>query len=153
MSSKLDKLEALIQPVTDMLECELWGIQLVSQGAHSILRVYIEKTNGVGLTDCEAVSREISAILDVEDPIAGKYSLEVSSPGLDRPLFTLKHYAQNIGHQVALRLRTPFEGQRKFQGILSGANPETQEIGIICDEHELLFPLEMIEKANIVPRF
>lgn len=153
MSSKLNKLEALIQPVTDALECELWGVQLLSQGAHSTLRVYIEKADGVSLTDCETVSREVSAVLDVEDPISGKYALEISSPGLDRPLFTLRQYTQNIGQQVSLRLRTPFEGQRKFQGVLSGTETDAQEICIICNEHEFLFPLEMVEKANIVPRF
>ncbi len=153
MSSKVSKLETLIRPVIESLGYEFWGITFFSKNIKSVLRIYIDKTDGVSVTDCAKVSRDVSAILDVEDPVSGNYSLEVSSPGLDRLLFTLQHYEKNTGQQVSVKLRTPFEGQRNYKGVISGTDTDAQEVHIICDKHELLLPFEMIEKANIIPRF
>ena len=153
MSSKLTELEAFIQPIVASMDYELWGISLLSRGSGSILRVYIERTAGITLDDCVSVSRQISACLDVEDPISGKYVLEVSSPGIDRPLFRLSHYALNTGKQIKVSLLSPFDGRKKYQGTLSGTDQETQEISMICEEHEFSFPLEAIDHANIVPGF
>lgn len=149
MSSKA--LSDLFTPVIEALECELWGVELLPQGRRKMLRVYIDKPDGVGISDCEKVSRQISAVLDVEDPIAGEYTLEVSSPGMDRPLFEAAHFHKYVGEMIKLRLRTPYEGRRKFQGLLVGL--EADDVVLRVEEEEFLFPLDAIDKANVVPRF
>ncbi len=151
VAGKLEVLCELVEPIAKSLGCVLWGIEFVSQGRLTQLRVFIDREEGVGLEDCEGVSRQLSAVLDVEDPIAGEYTLEVSSPGLDRPLFTLKQYADLAGNQVNMRLRVPFEGRRKYRGVISGV--EGDEVIIVCDDHEYLFPFDAIEKANVIPQF
>jgi ribosome maturation factor RimP len=151
MASKQTQLEALLEPVVNALGCELWGLDYVAQGKKSVLRIYIEKEGGVLLEDCEQVSRQISATLDVEDPISSEYTLEVSSPGMDRPLFTLDQFNRYLGETVAIRLRVAFEGRRKFNGVLKGI--EDDEIVLEVDNEEYLLPFELIDKANIVPRF
>lgn len=151
MASKHDVLTAMLAPVVTSMGCELWGLEYLSQGKHSTLRLYIDKEGGVGLEECEQVSRQASAVLDVEDPIAGEYTLEVSSPGMDRPLYTLEQFARYQGEQVSIRLRSAFEGRRKFAGVLRGV--EEGDVLVVVDDHEYLLPIEMIEKANIVPRF
>jgi len=151
VSSKLEQLQALLAPVVEALGYECWGIEFLSQGRHSLLRVYIDHANGVLIDDCEKVSRQISGVLDVEDPISNEYTLEVSSPGMDRPLFTLDQFARNAGEQVKIRLRSPFEGRRNFQGLLRGV--EDQDVVVLADDHEYLLPIDLIDKANIIPRF
>ena len=121
MSTKLIQLEELLRPVIEGLGYECWGVEFRPQGKHSLLRVYIDKPKrAISVEDCENVSRQVSGVLDVEDPIQNEYTLEVSSPGMDRPLFRLEQFADYAGHQVQIRLRMAFEGRRKYQGILSG---------------------------------
>ncbi|WP_163832347.1 ribosome maturation factor RimP [Spartinivicinus ruber] len=151
MSKQHDALSELIEPTIDSLGFELWGIEFFTQGKHSKLRVFIESDAGISLENCEQVSRQVSSILDVEDPIAGEYTLEVSSPGLDRRLFKLDHFQRFIGSKVSLKLRIPFEGKRKFVGRINGV--EEDEVVLQVDEHEYLLPITSIEKANIVPEF
>ncbi|HCK0542228.1 TPA: ribosome maturation factor RimP [Pseudomonas aeruginosa] len=151
MSSKLEQLQALLAPVVEALGYECWGVEFISQGRHSVLRVYIDRPEGILIDDCEAVSRQVSGILDVEDPISGEYTLEVSSPGMDRPLFTLERFAKHAGEQVKIRLRSPYEGRRNYQGILRGV--EEQDVVVLVDDHEYLLPIDSIDKANIIPRF
>ena len=151
MSSKLEQLQALLAPVVEALGYECWGLEFISQGRHSLLRVYIDRPEGILIDDCEIVSRQVSGILDVEDPISGEYTLEVSSPGMDRPLFTLEQFARYVGEQVKIKLRTPFERRRNFQGILRGV--EEQDVVVLVDDHEYLLPIDSIDKANIIPRF
>lgn len=167
LSAKKQKLEAMIRPVVEGLGYECWGVEYLSQGKHSILRVYIEslaanakdesseesneRESGIELADCEKVSRQLSGVLDVEDPISGDYTLEVSSPGMDRPLYELAHYERFKGHHAALKLRMPFEGRRKFNGILNGV--EGNDVVLLVEDEEFLLPVEGIEKANIVPQF
>ncbi|WP_134478893.1 ribosome maturation factor RimP [Pseudomonas aeruginosa] len=151
MSSKLEQLQALLAPVVEALGYECWGVEFISQGRHSVLRVYIDRPEGILIDDCEAVSRQVSGILDVEDPISGEYTLEVSSPGMDRPLFTLEQFAKHAGEQVKIRLRSPYEGRRNYQGILRGV--EEQDVVVLVDDHEYLLPIDSIDKANISPRF
>jgi len=116
-----------------------------------LLRVYIDKPDGIGIQDCERVSRQLGSLLDVENPIAGEYTLEVSSPGLDRPLYELDQFRQFVGSDINLRLRTAFEGRRKFQGRLVAV--EKDEIVIVVDDHEYLFPHAGVERASVVPQF
>ncbi|WP_371230933.1 ribosome maturation factor RimP [Pseudomonas sp. QE6] len=151
MSSKLEQLQALLAPVVEALGYECWGLEFISQGRHSLLRVYIDRPEGILIDDCEIVSRQVSGVLDVEDPISGEYTLEVSSPGMDRPLFTLDQFARYVGEQVKIKLRTPFERRRNFQGILRGV--EEQDVVVLVDDHEYLLPVDSIDKANIIPRF
>ena len=146
------ELTQLLGPVVEALGCELWGIELQAGGKTKLLRLYIDHAeNGIGVDDCERVSRQASAVLDVEDAINGEYILEVSSPGMDRPLYELSQYEQFIGEDISLRLRFPYEGRRNFKGRLTGVDGD--EIIVVATDHEFLFPVEGIEKANVVPRF
>ena len=151
MLGKISQLEQLFSPAISALGCELWGIDFRPQGKRSLLRIYIEKAEGVQVEDCEKVSRQISSILDVEDPISGEYTLEVSSPGMDRPLYKLEHFAAFAGNQVELRLRVSFENRRNFKGLLKGV--EKDEVILEVDGEEYLLPHELIEKAKVVPTF
>lgn len=149
--SRHSQLDSLVRPVVEGLGYELWWVEFRSQGKKSLLRVTIDSPAGINVDDCASISRQLSAVLDVEDPIGTEYSLEVSSPGMDRELHELAHYRLCAGNDVRLRLRAPYEGQRKFQGMLKGV--EDEDVVLIVDEHEYLLPLDLIEKANIVPRF
>lgn len=149
--TRLQKLQNLLAPVVEALEFECWGVEFLSQGRHSILRVYIENGTGITVDHCELVSRQLSAVLDVEDPVSGEYTLEVSSPGMDRPLFTLTQYAANAGQQVKIKLRSPVEQKRNYMGVLRGV--EENDVVVQVDNYEYLLPIELIEKANIVPKF
>jgi ribosome maturation factor RimP len=151
VSSKLEQLQALLAPVVVALGYECWGIEFSAQGRHSMLRVYIDKEGGVLVDDCAIVSRQISGVLDVEDPISSEYTLEVSSPGMERPLFTIEQFAAFAGEQVKIKLRSPFEGRRNFQGLLRGV--EEQDVVVQVDDHEYLLPIDLIDKANIIPTF
>ena len=144
-------LKALLQPVVEALGCELWGLQLESGGKRKLLRIYIDREEGIGVEDCERVSRQSGAVLDVEDAISGEYVLEVSSPGMDRPLYELAQYERYIGEDVSLRLRFPYDGRRNFKGRLVGVDGD--EIILVVADTEYLFPVEGIDKANVVPRF
>lgn len=154
MAGKQSQLEALIGPVVESLGYQLWGVEFKSQGKQSMLRIYIDsldKEKGIQLDDCEIVSRQVSGALDVEDPITEEYTLEVSSPGVDRQLYTLEHFAAWAGAEVNVRLRVPFEGRRKYRGIVKGV--EDQDVVLVVDDHELLLPIESIDKAQVIPRF
>ena len=152
MATKEEALKAMIAPVVEALDCELWGLEYLSSGRNAMLRIYIDRDgDGVNVDDCEKVSRQVSSLMDVEDPISGEYTLEVSSPGLDRPLYTLEQFQRYVGEDVAVKLRFPYEGRRKFKGRLSGV--EGEDVVLVVDDHEFLFPVDSIEKANVVPRF
>ena len=144
------RLQQLLEPTVSALGYELLGSEYLAQGKHSRLRLYIDGPDGIGLGDCERVSRQVSAILDVEDPIKGQYSLEVSSPGLDRPLFRVAHYAQYIGHSVKLRTRQPIKGQRNFQGVIQGVEDEDIYISM-QDGEQLTLHDSDVERANLIP--
>lgn len=151
MSSKLEQLQGLLAPVVVALGYQCWGIDFSSQGKHSVLRIYIDKEGGVLVDDCAIVSRQISGVLDVEDPISTEYTLEVSSPGMERPLFTIEQFASYAGEQVRIKLHSPFEGRRTFQGLLRGV--EEQDVVVQVEDHEFLLPIDLIDKANIIPTF
>ncbi|KPX48209.1 Ribosome maturation factor RimP [Pseudomonas ficuserectae] len=151
VSSKLEQLQDLLASVVVALGYQCWGIDFSSQGKHSVLRIYIDKEGGALVDDCAIVSRQISGVLDVEDPISTEYTLEVSSPGMERPLFTIEQFASYAGEQVKIKLRSPFEGRRNFQGLLRGV--EEQDVVVQVEDHEFLLPIDMIDKANIIPTF
>ncbi|WP_028294574.1 ribosome maturation factor RimP [Oceanobacter kriegii] len=151
MLARDTRLVEMLKPVVESMGFVFWGLELLSQGRQVMLRVYIDHENGITVDHCADVSRQMSAVLDVEDPIAQDYTLEVSSPGMDRPLFELSHYEQAVNEIIELRLRMPFDGRRKFKGRLQGI--EEQDIVLLVDNHEYLLPIELIEKAHIVPNF
>ena len=138
----------LIEPTVLAMGLQLWGIDLSQRGKYSILRIYIEREEGVTITDCEKVSRQVSAILDMEDPIAGEYTLEVSSPGLDRPLFTSEQFGRFIGSAVKVRLHHPVDGRRKLNGSIE--NVSGDEIVLSVDGEGFRLQHTDIEKANVV---
>jgi ribosome maturation factor RimP len=151
VATKHAALHALIEPVVAAMGFELWGIDHLSQGKNSRLVIYIERESGVSVEDCADISRQVSAVMDVEDPIAGEYRLEVSSPGMARPLYSLDQFTRFQGHHVALKLRTAFDGRRKYQGLLVGV--EGDEILLQLNGEEYCFPIESIDSAHIVPQF
>ena len=141
-------IQTVIAPVVASLDCELVGIEYGRQGNRGLLRVYIDKENGVDVSDCQRVSHQLSGVLDVEDVVQGQYQLEVSSPGLDRPLFTLEHFEQFAGYKAKLKLVTPIDGQRKFKGTLQGV--ENEQVIVNIGENELVLALGAIDKANLI---
>lgn len=146
--ASVDAITSLIEPAINALGYELWSIELLSQGKFSTLRIFIDAEKGINVDDCAAVSHQVSGILDVEDPIKSKYTLEVSSPGLDRPLVKLEHFEEYTGSYINVRLRVPFEGRRKFAGMLNGVEDECVVLHV--DQEEYLLPIETIDKANVV---
>lgn len=127
---------------------EFVGCELQRQGRGSVLRIYIDKDLGITLTDCSHVSHQVSAMLDVEDPIQGQYSLEVSSPGLDRPLFELAHFEKYVGQKIKVRLQTPINNQRNFVGVL--LRVEGMNIHLSMDSEEIVLSFPEIEKAKLL---
>ncbi|MBL4819496.1 MAG: ribosome maturation factor RimP [Gammaproteobacteria bacterium] len=138
----------LLEPTINALGLQLWGVEHIGQGKHSMLRVYIESENGIAIEDCERVSRQVSLVLDVEELISGEYTLEVSSPGSDRRLFSLDQFRQYLGSEVNIRLGTLLDGRRKLKGKLVGIADE--DICIEEEGNEYRCPFDAIEKANIV---
>lgn len=116
----ISKLFQLISPITERLGYELYHIEYLKEDGDYFLRIYIDNENGIGLKDCEKVSREVSEVMDVEDPITDQYYLEVSSPGVFRDLFTEDHYRRYIGYDVLIKSSAPINGKRKFEGKLEG---------------------------------
>jgi len=151
MRKASDKILDLITPTVENLGYELVGIEHVPQGRHSVLRIYIDHENGINVDDCANVSHQVSGLLDVEDPIKGNFSLEVSSPGLDRPLFTLEQFARFAGEQVQIRLHAPQDGRRKLIGKINGIDGDCVEIEVDDKTYRLL--LDDIDTARLVPVF
>ncbi|MBX2808491.1 MAG: ribosome maturation factor RimP [Cellvibrionaceae bacterium] len=149
--SREQQLIDVIAPVVASLACEFWGLEFFPQGQHALLRVYIDKAAGVTLDDCEKVSRQVSSVLDVEDPIAGRYTLEVSSPGADRPLFTLQQFEAAVGEQAKVKLARSIEGRKHFCGMVAAV--EEGDVVLRIEDEEFLLPFEWVDKANIVPQF
>lgn len=139
----------LLEPTVEGLGYELTDLELRLGGKSGVVRVFIDKSDGVGLADCESVSRQISALLDVEDPLPGHYVLEVSSPGLDRKLTKLEHYRRFLGNDLRVQLRFPLEGRRKFRGTLLAADEKAIEIDVDGKSYSL--PMATIESARLVP--
>jgi len=139
----LSLLEAPIQALGyEVVELEFHG---------GLLRVYIDKEAGVTVDDCEIVSRQVSSVLDVEDPIPGNYTLEVSSPGLDRPLRKSADFARFAGEKARIELVLPIEGRRRFAGVLKGC--EADEVLIEVDEVLHRLPVDNVAKARLEPNF
>ena len=141
----------MLRPAVEEVGKELLGCEFISAGNHSVLRLFIDHENGIEVDDCAEVSRQVGAILDVEDPISTEYNLEVSSPGLDRPLFEMSHFQAVIGETINLRLSMPLNGRRKFKGKLTAIENDTLIVALDGEEYELIF--SNVDKANLVYNF
>jgi ribosome maturation factor RimP len=124
------------------------GSEWTSQDSHKVLRIYIDSPKGITLRDCSTVSHQLEALLDIEDTIQGRYLLEVSSPGVDRPLFDLGQYEKQMGKRIKLRIRTPIKNRRNWTGQL--LRIEKEQIYLLVDEEEIVVPFCYIEKANVI---
>lgn len=140
----------MVSAPVEALGFEFVGLEFI-RGRESTLRIYIDSEDGITVDDCADVSHQVSAVLDVEDPIQTVYNLEISSPGLKRPLFTATHYEQFIGEEAAIVLRIAMQNRRKWQGIIKSVAGEM--ITVTVDGKDEVFALSNIQKANLVPHF
>jgi len=143
------KLSDLFEPVIESMAYELVGVELTGSGNGTILRIYIDAENGITVDDCQAVSYQVSGILDVEDPMQGHYTLEVSSPGIDRPLVKPEHFEQFTGELVKIRSTEAVLGRKNFKGILESFDGEYLYVAVDNEVYEI--PFDIVEKANLVP--
>lgn len=151
MSEKRD-LKALLAPAVTSLGFELWGVEYLVRGRHRLLRVYIDRDEGVTVDDCAAVSHQVSGVLDVEDPIPGEYTLEVSSPGLDRVLFEPSQYERYTGSLLLVRTQAAIAGRRRFRGRLQSVTDDG--FVLVLDEGgEQAIAFAAVDKAQIEPEF
>jgi ribosome maturation factor RimP len=142
----------MLEPGIRSLGYELVGVEFQGGGkGGGLLRVYIDSEDGISADDCQKVSYQVSGVLDVEDPIPGHYTLEVSSPGLDRLLFRPQDFERFAGQLVKVRLAYPIEGQRRFKGRLAGIRGEN--VVIEEDDMEISLPFDQIEQARLVPEY
>ncbi len=147
-----EKLGEILAPLVGDLGLEFVGIEFSPSAGSSLLRVYIDAPERpVTIEDCERTSREISARLDVDDPIPGRYTLEVSSPGIDRPLFTPAQFARFVGSEVKVGTALPIEGRRRFQGVLRAVDDE--RVTVDQDGKEVAITHANIVKARLVPDY
>lgn len=147
---KAQDIVELLAPAVSALGLELLGVEYAPSGSSALLRLYIDAPGRmVAIEDCEAVSREVSALLDVHDPIASQYTLEVSSPGIDRPLFTAEQIARHVGEQVKLSLALPQDGRRRLQGVVRQVDGDL--VVLDCDGALWRVPFENVGKARLVP--
>jgi ribosome maturation factor RimP len=142
-----DEIKELIEPVIEDMGYILWGCEYLPQGKHSLLRIYIDKDVGIGIEDCQKVSKQVSALLDVEDSISANYSLEISSPGMPRPLFYDWQYKQYVGQEVIIKLSKPVLGSRKYTGTILSIENDKLSLSIAEENHEFL--ISNIVKANL----
>jgi ribosome maturation factor RimP len=141
----------LFEPVVSGMGYELIEIEHFPNPKHGVLRLYIDKEDGVNVEDCSSVSRQISALIDVEDPVSGQFNLEISSPGLDRPLRRVKDFQRFTGSLVKIKTVVPMDGQRNFKGRLLKADEEV--LVIETDTEEISMPMSAVDKARVVPEF
>jgi len=141
----------LFEPVVKGMGYDLIEIEHFPNPKHGVLRLYIDKEDGVNVDDCSSVSRQISALIDVEDPVSGQFNLEISSPGSDRPLRRLVDFQRFVGSLVKLKTVMPLQGQRNFKGRLLEVSEET--VVIETDDEEISLPMSTIDKARIVPEY
>lgn len=150
MSRLEQKLTKMLLESVEVLGFEFVGLKFI-RAHQSTLLIYIDSKNGIHIDDCANVSRKVSAILDLKTPITVAYTLEVSSPGLDRPIFTTAHYTRFLGKEVSLVLRIPVQHRQKWQGIIKSV--KAKMITVTVDGNDTVFALSNIQKANLIPHF
>ena len=145
----MQDLTQLFEPVVESMGYELVGVEYVGGGGYGTLRVYIDRDDGVSLDDCAAISHQISGMLDVEEPIKQAYDLEISSPGIDRPLFKLADFERFAGHTVKIKLAAGLQGRKNFKGELQGV-ADPQMITVMVDGERFDLPFADIARANLI---
>ena len=143
-----DELQKLLIPTIEGLGYELTDLEAQLGSGSGVLRIFIDKSDGIGVEDCEKVSLAVSALLDVEDPVPGRYDLEISSPGLDRKLTKVEHFQRFEGETVKVQMRFPIEGRRRFRGTLVSSDNEGIVVDVDGESHSL--PLATIDTARLV---
>lgn len=151
MARMEDRLAEMLAPAVEAMGFTLWGVEFVRAGKHSTLRVYIDHAEGISVDHCAQVSHQVSAILDVEDPIQAEYFLEVSSPGMERPFFSAEQFAAYLGEQAAVELTMTQQGKRKFKGVIGAVDGE--QIDFIIDGENFSVKHSAIKKAHLIPQF
>ncbi|MEM7432506.1 MAG: ribosome maturation factor RimP [Pseudomonadota bacterium] len=146
---RAEELTRLLEPTVEQLGYELSDLEVRLGGRNGLLRLFIDRPDGIGLDDCEKVSMAVSALLDVEDPLPGQYNLEVSSPGADRTLTKLEHFERFMGETIKVQMRFPIDGRRRFRGTLSAADSENIVVEVDGTAHTL--SVATIETARLVP--
>ncbi|MEE4295130.1 MAG: ribosome maturation factor RimP [Wenzhouxiangella sp.] len=145
-----DRLQTLLEPVIEDLGYELVGIEYQSNPKNRVVRVFIDQEpDGIGVEDCERVSREVSALMDVEEPVPGQYTLEVSSPGVERPLFTGQHFARFVGETAAVQLAVPVNNRRRFKGIIVAADDD--QVILEVDGQRIELGIADVARAHLAP--
>jgi len=147
------KILVLAEDLLQNLGYELVDLEFSQNDEGSILRLFIDKEGGVTLDDCTHVSRMFGALLDVEDPIAGRYNLEISSPGLNRRLRRLQDFETRIGETIKIKLGHPLDGRRRFKGILQAVQNEPLAVTVAVDGEEYVVPLDESSRCNLVYKF
>ncbi|WP_305806072.1 ribosome maturation factor RimP [Stenotrophomonas sp. YIM B06876] len=157
MSDKATEIANLLGPTAKALGLDLLGVEYLPAPGGATLRLYIDvpldeqPERIINVDDCERVSREVSAQLDVEDPISGNYTLEVSSPGVDRPLFTLEQFQRHLGESAKVVLKLPQDGRRRLQGEIAAVDLEQATVAFSVDGKPFVAAFDNIDKARIVP--
>jgi ribosome maturation factor RimP len=144
-----DELSELLGPVVAGLGYELWELEFAPRAGGGLLRLYIDSPEGISLDDCEQVSRAVSDTLDESDPIAGRYTLEVSSPGLDRVLRTRAHFERYAGELVRLEMMRPIDGRKRFSGRVTEVGES--DITLELEGGKVNLPIDDIHRARLVP--
>ncbi len=144
-----EALTKLLEPAIERLGYELSDLEVKLGGRDCVIRLFIDKADGVSLEDCETVSRQISALLDAENPVPGNYVLEVSSPGLDRRLTKVAHFERFMGEDICVKLRIPISGRKNFRGALRAVDEENIEVEVDGESHRL--PIATIQSARLIP--
>ena len=142
----IDRVNAIAAPIADELNYELYHVEYIKEEGEFYLRIYIDKPERILITDCEALSRRVSDVLDKEDFISDSYFLEVSSPGLNRGLFKDEHYKRFVGSEVSIKLNKAVENKKSIEGILKEVNEDSI---IIESENDIIIPKENIKSGNL----
>jgi ribosome maturation factor RimP len=150
VSRRTEEIQAMLQPVVEAMGYEFWGMEYL-QGRGATLRIFIDREEGISVDDCAMVSHQVSGVLDVEDPISGEYSLEVSSPGMDRPLFTLEQWSRYIGDDVQIRLLAPVAGRRRLTATLTAIDGD--DVLLDLKGEALRVPFAQVDRASLVAKF
>ncbi|WP_040211736.1 ribosome maturation factor RimP [Clostridium polynesiense] len=151
LESLIKDIENLIKPAIEQMNYELYHVEYVKENSEYYLRIYIDSPSGISLQDCEKVSRTVSDIMDEADPIKEHYYLEISSPGINRYLYTVKHYEDNISKKVKVKTSAPVMSKKTLEGILKSFNEN--ELIIEKDNDEIIIPRDKIKSINVEEDF
>lgn len=141
-------LVSVVKPVIEGMGYIYWGMEFLGQGHHTKLCVLIDSEDGITLSDCSAVSDQLSSVLDVEDPIPQAYTLEISSPGLERPLFEVEHYQAYLGNKIRVNTHQAVEGRKRFSGLLEAVEDEAVVLNI--DRDTVRIPFHLIRRSHLI---